>query len=156
MKDEKKDEKDEEMPAAPTEEAPSPSALSDDEMVLVDEPTLDPFPPMTTMTTPSAAAGGKGKAAVDVTDKAPPSGVRATLIEMGFTNESLLSTVLMKHGDDVEACARDLAAATEWEGLLESLSEMGFTNRELNQTLMLKHSGNMKRTVKDLIDAEDV
>ena len=61
--------------------------------------------------------------------------------------------MLAKNGDDIEACARDLAAASEWDSLLEDLEEMGFTNRELNQSLMLKHAGNIKRTVKDLVEA---
>merc|ERR1719240_677555 len=52
-----------------------------------------------------------------------------------------------------EAGARDLAAATEWDHLLDDLAEMGFENRMLNTTLMLKNGGNMKRTVRDLVEA---
>ena len=65
----------------------------------------------------------------------------------------MIECVIHKNGDDVEACARDLATASEWEEALNDLEEMGFANRELNKTLMLKNAGNIKRTVKDLVEA---
>jgi len=85
-------------------------------------------------------------------DPSTPEGVKACLASMGFTDASMVATAIEKNGVDVEACARDLAAASEWEALLDDLAEMGFTNRELNQTLMLKHSGNVKRTVRELVE----
>jgi len=96
-----------------------------------------------------------GAAATTTAPASAEDKVKAQLLEMGFADAGMLAAVVAKHGADVEACARALAAASEWEGLLDSLAEMGFANRELNQTLMLKHSGNMKRTVKELIDAEE-
>jgi len=85
-------------------------------------------------------------------DPKTPAGVKALLGSMGFTDESLLEVVIQKHGADVEACARDLAAVSEWDNLLDDLAEMGFSNKVLNKTLMLKHSGNIKRTVKELVE----
>lgn len=78
--------------------------------------------------------------------------VEAELNAMGFVEPSLVAVVLEKHGADVAACARDLAASTEWEKLLDDLAEMGFENRTLNKTLMLKHDGNVKRTVRELVE----
>jgi len=105
-------------------------------------------------------ANGKAKvepaAAAAAAAAAPgPSslGVHAELAAMGFVDGALVDAVVAKNGDDVEACARDLAAATEWVHLLDDLEEMGFANRELNASLMLKHAGNMKRTVRDLVEA---
>jgi len=81
------------------------------------------------------------------------SGTRAQLQAMGFHDAGMIETAIAKHGEaDVGACARDLAAAAEWDPLLDDLAEMGFTNRELNKSLMLKHSGNLKRTVKELVE----
>jgi len=101
----------------------------------------------------AAPAGGKVPM-VDVTDPGPSSdGVRGALLAMGFKDDTLIEAVIAKHGDDVDACARDLAAATEWESLLDDLQEMGFADRTLNKTLMLKNAGNMKRTVRDLVEA---
>jgi len=82
----------------------------------------------------------------------PVDGVRAQLLAMGFHDETMLEAVLAKHGEDVEACARDLAAASEWEALLGDLCEMGFHDVEKNKVLMLKHAGNIKRTVKELVE----
>jgi len=96
----------------------------------------------------TAAAAGPAAAAAG-----PSGGVRAELTAMGFTDETLLDAVLESNGQDVEACARDLAAATEWAHLLDDLDEMGFANRALNASLMLKNGGNMKRTVRDLVEA---
>ena len=59
--------------------------------------------------------------------------------------------VIEKHGPDLEACARDLAALTEWDAMLDDLQEMGFGDRSLNKKLMIKHDGSLKRTVKDLV-----
>jgi len=79
--------------------------------------------------------------------------IKISLEAMGFTDQAMIATVMAKHGDDVEACARDLAMATEWDSLLDDLAEMGFSNRELNKTLMMKNDGNIKRTVRDLVEA---
>lgn len=79
--------------------------------------------------------------------------VKASLEAMGFADQAMIATVMAKHGDDVEACARDLAAASEWDSLLDDLAEMGFGNRELNKALMMKNDGNIKRTVRDLVEA---
>jgi len=98
--------------------------------------------------TPSA--GGKAKVDMNVEE---PTGVRADLASMGFVDDALVDAVVAKHGEDVEACARDLATATEWVHLLDDLQEMGFANRELNMSLMLKNGGNLKRTVRDLVEA---
>merc|ERR1719502_794087 len=98
-------------------------------------------PAMATTTSSSSPNGSLGV-----------EGVTRELASMGFTDPSLVAIVLDKHGADLSACARDLAAATEWETLLDDLNEMGFGNRELNKTLLLKHSGNLKRTVKELVE----
>ena len=84
---------------------------------------------------------------------APPAGDKGQLMAMGFSDATLIDAVVAKHGDDLEACARDLAAASEWDALLEDLAEMGFADRELNKALMLKNAGNLKRTVRDLVEA---
>ena len=78
--------------------------------------------------------------------------VAEALAQMGFTDKALVEVVLDKHGADLNACARDLAAASEWDSLLTDLEEMGFQNRELNKTLLLKHSGNVKQTVRALVE----
>uniref|UniRef100_A0A7S2GC60 UBA domain-containing protein n=1 Tax=Haptolina brevifila TaxID=156173 RepID=A0A7S2GC60_9EUKA len=79
--------------------------------------------------------------------------VKAALKAMGFIDDTMLDAVVAKHGEDLDACATDLTAASEWDSLLEDLAEMGFENRELNKMLMLKNNGNIKRTVKDLVEA---
>merc|ERR1719488_252080 len=78
--------------------------------------------------------------------------VKASLKAMGFLDDTMIAAVIAKHGEDVDACATDLAAASEWESLLDDLTEMGFENRELNKTLMMRNNGNIKRTVKDLVN----
>ena len=93
-----------------------------------------------------------------VTDPGPSQPInvldtKGALRAMGFNGASLIEAVIAKNGDDLDACVRDLAAAAEWDPLLDDLEEMGFGNRELNRTLMLKNSGNVKRTVKDLVEA---
>jgi len=95
---------------------------------------------------PAAAASTSGGGSMGVDD------VTRELASMGFTDKALVAIVLEKHGADLSACARDLAAATEWESTLDDLAEMGFANRELNKTLLLKHSGNVKRTVRELVE----
>merc|ERR1712146_748052 len=101
----------------------------------------------------------EGKVAMPPMDMAPiagPSseGVRSALAAMGFSDKSLIELIIATHGEDVEACARALAAASEWAHLLDDLEEMGFANRELNKSLLLKNAGNMKRTVRDLVEAQ--
>merc|ERR1719231_2248833 len=100
---------------------------------------------------PSAAASSPPSSAGPSTGA--PVGAKAALLAMGFADDGMLAAVIDKHGDDIEACARDLAAASEWDSLLADLEEMGFHNRSLNQALMLKHAGNIKRAVKDLVEA---
>jgi len=90
---------------------------------------------------------------IDAADGDTPSGVMASLMAMGFKDTVMNEAAIATHGDDIEACARALAAASEWDSLLDDLVEMGFTNLELNKTLMLKNAGNVKRTVKDLVEA---
>jgi len=90
---------------------------------------------------------------VDAADGDTPSGVMADLLAMGFKDTVMNEAAIATHGDDIEACTRALAAASEWDSLLDDLVEMGFTNLELNKTLMLKNAGNVKRTVKDLVEA---
>jgi len=79
--------------------------------------------------------------------------IKASLKAMGFLDEVMLEAAITKHGEDIDACATDLAKASEWDGLLDDLVEMGFDDRERNKVLMLKNNGNIKRTVKDLIEA---
>ena len=74
-----------------------------------------------------------------------------SLAEYGFAEDELVAQVIEKHGPDLEACARDLAALTEWDAMLDDLQEMGFGDRSLNKKLMIKHDGSLKRTVKDLV-----
>jgi len=133
------------MPTMPKEPAPS-STPSEDGFVITD--AVDAIPettPPETAAPPPSAAGGSAEV---VTTAA----VKAALMTMGFVDEAMLEIVISKHGTDLEACARDLAAASEWDALLDDLSEMGFENRELNRSLMLKHNGNVKRTVKELVE----
>jgi len=94
----------------------------------------------------SAAASTASAAAGPATKE-----VAAELAAMGFAEEELVAQVMEKHGADLEACARDLAALTEWDAMLDDLAEMGFTDRTLNKRLMIKHDGSLKRTVKDLV-----
>merc|ERR1719235_374271 len=99
--------------------------------------------------TPTATKGGKAPAPPVPT---PAAKVEAELAAMGFVDATMVGAVLAKHGADLDACARDLAAASEWDSLLDDLNEMGFHDTERNKTLMLKHSGNVKRTVKELVE----
>jgi len=76
--------------------------------------------------------------------------VAAELHSMGFTDGTLVETVIKKHGANLEACVQDLAMLQEWDPLLDDLNEMGFPDRSLNQRLLVQHSGSLKRTVKEL------
>jgi len=92
---------------------------------------------------------------VEKSEAADPStaeGVAHALGAMGFTDHAMVEAALGKHGADLDACASDLAQATEWDSLLDDLAEMGFENRDLNKQLMLRHDGNLKRTVKALVE----
>jgi len=120
---------------------------SDDGVLVTDGMLLEPAAP---------TSNKEGKAPVAAAAAAGPSSavpVREALAAMGFTDQAMVDVVVAKNGDDVEACARDLAVASEWDPLLDDLEEMGFANRELNKSLMLKNDGNMKRTVRDLVEA---
>jgi len=132
--------------AAAEEEEAAKDTASDDGYELVTDPMLP---------VPKKSDKAEGKAPMAVEPAAGPSsdGVRAALAAMGFSDASLTDLVIQTHGEDVEACARALAAASEWAPLLDDLAEMGFTDRNLNQQLMLKNAGNMKRTVRDLVEA---
>jgi len=125
-----------------TEAAPAPAASSA-------SPTSTNTPTNAPTNAPTDMPADMPAGAIDTTT---PEGVKAGLASMGFTDASMVATAIEKNGVDIEACARDLAAANEWEALLDDLAEMGFENRELNMTLMLKHSGNVKRTVRELVE----
>merc|ERR1719421_1528794 len=104
----------------------------------------------------AGAAGAADGATMEVDGATAAAGpatkeVAAELAAMGFAEEELVAQVMEKHGADLEACARDLAALTEWDAMLDDLAEMGFTDRALNKRLMIKHDGSLKRTVKDLV-----
>jgi len=103
---------------------------------------------------PSSSASASSAVIVQSTDASPNTadGVKAALASMGFTDAYMVDKVIAKCGPDLDACARDLVAASEWDSLLDDLAEMGFTNRERNKTLMLKHNGNVKRTVRELVE----
>jgi len=120
---------------------------SDDGVLVTEADAVDDDAPPTTVT--AAAAAGEGG-----TGDMTLAKVTAELAAMGFTDRALVDVVLGKHGTDLNACARDLAAATEWEAQLDDLEEMGFANRELNKALMLKHNGNVKRTVRELVEED--
>ena len=133
------------MPPAPVEEKvaePEPMIDSDDGVLVTDTMVVEAQPQE------AAAAGpSTGEPLVG------PAYVKASLKAMGFTDTTMVDAVVEKHGEDLEACTADLAAASEWDSLLDDLHEMGFANRALNKTLMLKNNGNIKRTVKDLVEA---
>merc|ERR1719198_342155 len=131
---------------AEAEEPSKDGTTSDDGVLVTDGMLAEPTE------TPAAAAG---KAPVAADEAAGPSttSVREALVAMGFNDVAMIDVVVDKHGEDVEACARDLAAATEWDSLLDDLAEMGFNNYALNKTLMLKNNGNIKKTVRDLVEA---
>merc|ERR1719198_2304279 len=135
--------------AAPTAAADEPTndGTTSDDGVLVTggEPLEPPVPSNKEGKAPVAAAAAPGPSSV--------VSVREALAAMGFVDQALVDAVVAKNGDDVEACARDLAVASEWDPLLDDLEEMGFANRELNKSLMLKNDGNMKRTVRDLVES---
>ena len=136
--------------------------VSDDGFAVVDKPD-DETPMGTTVvatttvdvTDPSVTTSdNKTKKTVTIDEKPPPTDpTRLALYQMGFAVDTFMEAVISKHGEDIEACARDLAAASEWSDLLDDLQEMGFADRELNKTLMLKNGGNVKRTVRDLVEA---
>jgi len=85
--------------------------------------------------------------------KPTTEGARAALAAMGFTDASMVGFVIDKYGAaDVNACARDLAAVSEWDTLLDDLAEMGFADRTLNKIVMLKHDGDVKRAVRALVE----
>jgi len=135
--------------ATDTTPAAADGHMSDDGVLITDTDVAE------ATTTAPATTNGKGKARLTSGSAAGPSTVSVVeaLGAMGFLDTTMVEAVIAKHGDDIEACARDLATASEWEGLLDDLEEMGFANRELNKGLMLKNDGNVKRTVRDLVEA---
>merc|ERR1719502_1502116 len=62
----------------------------------------------------------------EAVDPGTVEGVAAALGAMGFTDAALIEVALSKHGPDLDACASDLAQASEWDSLLDDLAEMGF------------------------------
>merc|ERR1719421_1018950 len=86
---------------------------------------------------------------VDEPESSKTHSVEATLRSMGFDDAVMLVAVTKKHGDDVDACARELA---EWATLLDDLADMGFNDRALNTKLVIKNDGSIKRTVKELVE----
>ena len=123
----------------------------------------------------AVASAAAAKAGGSATKAEKEGAVAAELTSMGFAEDELVAQVIEKHGPeasrdprshtphppylqviekhgpDLEACARDLAALTEWDAMLDDLQEMGFGDRSLNKKLMIKHDGSLKRTVKDLV-----
>merc|ERR1719198_1092531 len=136
---------------------PTGSPAPSEDGILVDE-AMAAAPEVATTSGHSPLAtttNQNGKAPMVAASAAPPvtaEAVKAALGAMGFTDAPLVEAVITKHGADLEACARDLAAASEWDALLDDLAEMGFEDAELNKRLMLKHNGNVKRTVKELVE----
>ena len=147
------------MSALPAPIVPSSLVADDaaerasDDGVLVTVGDLDPnleMPLTTANTTTDPSASGEGGEGMTLAK------VTAALSAMGFTDSSMVEVVLDKHGADIHACARDLAAATEWDPMLDDLEEMGFEDRGLNKRLMVKHDGSVKRTVKELVAEADM
>jgi len=137
------------VPAVPIEDDAAERASDDGVLVTAADVLPDSeAPPAPTAEAGSAGAGGA------TASETPLASLTASLAAMGFTDAGLVQVVLDKHGADLAACARDLAAATEWEAQLDDLEEMGFANRELNKALMLKHNGNVKRTVRELVEED--
>jgi len=141
------------VPAVPVEDDAAERASDDGVLVTAADllvTAADALPESVMPAAPTAEVGSAAAAAAG--SETPLASLTASLAAMGFTDAGLVQVVLDKHGADLAACARDLAAATEWEAELDDLEEMGFANRELNKTLMLKHSGNVKRTVRELVE----
>merc|ERR1719198_418054 len=100
---------------APAAEEPAKDDAASDDGVLV---TTDGVPAEAAAIAPAA---DKCKTPIADAVAAGPSGeagVRAELASMGFIDAAMVDAVIEKNGGDVEASARDLAAATEWEHLL--------------------------------------
>jgi len=128
---------------------PAGGNSSDEDAVLVTDKMVVEAQPMADVATPTPPPASPPPAPpLDGADL-----VKASLKAMGFLDDTMIETALAKHGEDLEACATALAAASEWDSLLDDLAEMGFEDRELNKTLMLKNDGNIKRTVKALVEA---
>jgi next-to-BRCA1 protein 1 len=146
------------MPPAPTPSAPGfPIEASKDGTISEDISEDGSYVEVVSSEVLAEAKADAASTAV-VTDPGPSQATnmldtKGALRAMGFNDASLIEAVIAKNGADLDACVRDLAAAADWDPLLDDLEEMGFGNRELNRTLMLKNSGNVKRTVKDLVEA---
>ena len=150
-----------EAAAAPKEAATDDGNMSDvSESVLVDvvdgeaaaQPSSSPSSSSPSRPASKPASSKPPEAEAAASSSPAEGGVAAALAAMGFTDEAMVQIAINKHGDDLDACAADLAQASEWDSLLDDLAEMGFANRELNKTLMLRHDGNLKRTVKALVE----
>merc|ERR1712228_1077359 len=74
-----------------------------------------------------------------------PESVAAELAAMGFSDVSLVKTVIAKQGPDLEACIQELVNLSGWDAMLSDLEEMGFSNRELNTKLLEENNGSLKR-----------
>merc|ERR1719198_2492615 len=100
---------------APAAEEPAKDDAASDDGVLV---TTDGVPAEAAAIAP-AADKGKTPIAAAAAGPSGEAGVRAELASMGFIDAAMVDAVIEKNGGDVEASARDLAAATEWEHLLD-------------------------------------
>merc|ERR1719326_562155 len=83
-------------PPADAVEVTDGAEVVETEVVKADPVTPDPGP--------SAKAAGKEVAGT------APLGVRGSLRAMGFEDVEMVKATVIKNGEDVEACARDLAA----------------------------------------------
>jgi len=82
-----------------------------------------------------------------------PQDISATvdaLNAMGFTDDETVRLVIERNHGELEACARDMAALSEWEHMLDDLDEMGFEDRALNKEVLLRNEGSLKGAVKEL------
>lgn len=123
-------------------------AQSEDGMVLVTEADV-------AAATPSGTAPVAVSNAMEpepVLDTKPMCATTNTLEAMGFTDKALIEAAIVKHGDDIAACAASLTAINDWDQALDDLEEMGFPSRDLNKVVMLQNDGNLKRTVKALVE----
>ena len=99
----------------------------------------------------AVASAAAAKAGGSATKAEKEGAVAAELRDRGLRRGRARGAGDREARPDLEACARDLAALTEWDAMLDDLQEMGFGDRSLNKKLMIKHDGSLKRTVKDLV-----
>lgn len=139
--------------AAPTPELEAP-LMATDVQSSEDPKELEVEIAETDTATPKAGPSSARSSSMDdavMVESDPKREAAAELLSMGFADVEVIEHVIEKNGPDVEACARDLVVASEWDSLLSDLHDMGFENRSLNKKLMVKHNGSVKRTVRDLV-----